>query len=63
MANCTYCSRTLSNNKQVAYRCKFCNTVWCANGNCNGSAGRQQNSRTPNAICLICKNSGGIIKV
>ena len=63
MANCIYCSKALSNNKQVAYRCKNCNTVWCLNGNCTGSSGRPQHSRTSKAICMTCKNSGGILKV
>ena len=63
MSNCHYCSRPLSNNKQVAYRCSNCGTVWCANGNCIGSAGKPQHSRTSNSICQTCQKSGGLVKV
>jgi hypothetical protein len=63
MSNCQYCSRTLSNNKAVAYRCSNCNTVWCANGTCTGSSGRVQNSRTAAALCQTCQKAGCIVKV
>jgi len=63
MANCQHCNSPLSNNQAVAYRCSNCNTVWCANGNCDGSSGSKQTGRSPGALCLTCHKAGGIEKV
>jgi len=63
MANCPYCNHSLPNNKAVAYRCINCNTVWCANGTCNGSSGVRQLSRTSHSMCQTCHNTKGIVKV
>jgi len=63
MSNCIYCGRTLNNNQQVSAKCKNCNTVWCANGNCNGSSDKQQPARNNDAQCTVCKKPNSIFRL
>ncbi len=55
MANCQYCSKTLSNNKQIAVKCDNCGTVWCADGQCTGSSGKKQSGRNNGSRCSVCQ--------
>lgn len=59
MANCQFCNSVLSNNKPISLRCSHCGAVWCANGNCSGSMGRKQSSRSPGLVFQVCRKSGG----
>lgn len=63
MAICNYCKKTVPNGKHVHYKCTNCNTVWCNDGNCNGSSGTPQRSRSGGSMCMACKKAGYLVKV
>ena len=51
---CQYCKTGI----KLKYKCNSCGTVWCNNGMCNGSSGKKQISRSPNALCQTCRKKG-----
>jgi hypothetical protein len=51
---CPYCKPGI----KLKYKCKNCATTWCNNGMCNGSSGKKQISRSPNALCQTCRKKG-----
>lgn len=55
MSRCYFCAKPLANSKQAAYRCGACSAVWCANGQCTGSYGKKQMSRSNDTLFQCCK--------
>ena len=54
MPKCPHCSKGI----RLTHKCTICNTTWCNNGQCTGTAGKKQHSRSPNALCQTCRKKG-----
>lgn len=54
MPKCPHCGGGVP----IRYRCVNCNSTWCPNGNCTGSSGKKQISRSNNALCQTCQKKG-----